>query len=620
MKKPDPRMSIGSFARDAARILMCLLMMVPIIRSEAVRENSTVPRPHDTRPASVVDSIQMTTLVAYDSRVAVEQNPALFSPDGRQFVIVTKKGDIEHNTNNYSLLLFHAGRSLLSSTPEVLVSLSSSSNRHGIRNITWIDNHTVAFLGENPGEVQQVYEVDCETKRLTKLTNHLTSIIAYAIRANDKRFYFIACRPVRPLFDERTKRSGIVILDQPLTDLIADETRWSSDRFADLFVKPAEGNEIPVRIQGDLIQDRIWLSPNGRYLIGTSVVVDIPEIWKDYEDRSVQWRIRVNPLHGDPRFLRQYMLIDVESGRTEALLDAPLGDRGSSEIIWSSDSHSVVVSGVYLPLNIPDATERKVRRSKTMIAEIKIPSLEIVPISAKEICSLQCSLRWDLGSDHLLVESTVYSGASVPDGALLTFQKVPAGWKEVDIPQSRRAQSHPNIAVTLEENMNVPPKLFAKDIETGQKSLLLDLNPQFKQLQFGRVQNVAFGATDGHKVSAGLYLPTGYAQGKRYPLVIQTHGWHPERFWIDGPWPSAFAAQPFVGKGLAVLQLSEDVSESISSTPEEAPKEASAYEGGIDYLDSLGIIDRDRVGLIGFSRSGLGTRSRTQNITLRQPL
>jgi len=606
MKTLDFHMSTGSLARDAAPFVICLLMMVPIVRSEPVRDKSTVPGGHDTRPASVVDSIQMTNLVEYDSRLSAKHDPALFSPDGKQFVVVTQKGNIDNNTTNYSLLLFHTSRSLLSPMPEVLVSLSSSSNRQAIREIRWIDDHTIAFLGENPGELQQVYEVDCETKRLAKLTNHLTGVIAYAIDANEKRFYFLASWPVRPLFDERAKRSGIVISDQPLADLIAGESRWSSGRFADLFVKTIEGDEAPVRTQGDLIQDRIWLSPNGRYLIGSGLVVDIPKIWKDYEDRSVQKRIRTKPLHGDPQFLRQYMLIDVESGQTKALVDAPLGDGVYSEVIWSSDSNSVVVSGVYLSLNILDATERKVRQSNTMIAEIKIPSLEVVPISSKEICSLRCLLSWDLTDGNLIVESTVYSGDSVPDEGVVTFQKVTAGWKEVDFPRSRLAQSHPKIAVSLEEDMNVPPKLFARNIETGQKSLLLDLNPQFKGLELGHVQNVTFKATDGHKVSAGLYLPTDYAQGKRYPLVIQTHGWHPERFWIDGPWPSAFAAQALAGKGFVVLQLSEDVSASIVSTPEEAPKEASAYEGGIDYLDSLGILDRDRVGVIGFSRSGLG--------------
>lgn len=188
-------------------------------------------------------------------------------------------------------------------------------------------------------------------------------------------------------------------------------------------------------------------------------------------------------------------------------------------------------------------------------------------------------------------------------GDLIGFQKTAANWKEVVLSTLDHGQND-EIDVTLEEGMNTPPRVFVRDLGTGQKSLLLDFNPQFEDLRFGLVHSISFTATDGHKVNAGVYLPPDYIDGKRYALVIQTHAWHSERFWIDGPWPSAFAAQPLAGKGFVVLQLSEDIS--TLSTPEEAPEEVSAYEGGIDYLDGLGIIDRDRVGLIGFSRTGLG--------------
>jgi dipeptidyl aminopeptidase/acylaminoacyl peptidase len=185
----------------------------------------------------------------------------------------------------------------------------------------------------------------------------------------------------------------------------------------------------------------------------------------------------------------------------------------------------------------------------------------------------------------------------------LLLQKTPVGWTEIGGIKSNQAQGN-RITITLEEDMNTPPNVYASNLKTGRKSLLLELNPRFRQFEFGRVQNITFTATDRHKVSAGLYLPPDYVQGKKYPLVIQTHAWNPERFWIDGPWPTAFAAQPLASKGFVVLQLDEDTNS--LSTPEEAGEEASAYEGSIDYLDALGIVDRDRVGLVGFSRTGLG--------------
>jgi dipeptidyl aminopeptidase/acylaminoacyl peptidase len=120
---------------------------------------------------------------------------------------------------------------------------------------------------------------------------------------------------------------------------------------------------------------------------------------------------------------------------------------------------------------------------------------------------------------------------------------------------------------------------------------------------FGRVEEIAFKASDGHSVVAGLYLPPNYEPDRVYPLVIQTHGWTHNRFWINGPFTTAFAAQPLAGRGIVVAQLDEDYSR--VGTSGEIPYEASAYEGVIDYLATRGLVDRDRVGIVAFSRTGL---------------
>jgi hypothetical protein len=108
-------------------------------------------------------------------------------------------------------------------------------------------------------------------------------------------------------------------------------------------------------------------------------------------------------------------------------------------------------------------------------------------------------------------------------------------------------------------------------------------------------------------VVGGLYLPPNYESGKRYPLVIQTHGFEKDKFWIDGPWSSAFAAQPLAAKDIVVLQVGSSPNPTenrkFTNTPNEAPRQMAAYEGAIDYLDGRSLIDRSRVGIIGFSRT-----------------
>jgi hypothetical protein len=133
------------------------------------------------------------------------------------------------------------------------------------------------------------------------------------------------------------------------------------------------------------------------------------------------------------------------------------------------------------------------------------------------------------------------------------------------------------------------------------------LNPQFANAEFGSAESVSWTATDGHEVRGILYLPPHYQSSVKYPLVIQTHGVNVQRFQIDGPWHSAFAAQMLAGRNIIVLQVghAKDASEDFRyfNSTEEAPREMAAYEGAIDYLDGRGMIDRRRVGIIGFSRT-----------------
>src|SRR5260370_2444593 len=72
---------------------------------------------------------------------------------------------------------------------------------------------------------------------------------------------------------------------------------------------------------------------------------------------------------------------------------------------------------------------------------------------------------------------------------------------------------------------------------------------------------------------------------------------------MDGSFKTAFAAQALAAQGIEVLQI-RDIHE-WDDTPDEAPKMAETFERAIRYLDQRGIVDIKRVGIIGFSRTGL---------------
>jgi hypothetical protein len=114
------------------------------------------------RPVTVADAIGMNRVAGSSSSHnrytgASASDFAVFSPNGKQFVIVLKRGNIETNTNDYSMLLFQTEEVFDRPAPRIVASFSSSSNREGINNPQWLaDNDTVLFLGERPGETTQV--------------------------------------------------------------------------------------------------------------------------------------------------------------------------------------------------------------------------------------------------------------------------------------------------------------------------------------------------------------------------------------------------------------------------------------------------------------------------------
>ena len=96
---------------------------------------------------SIADCVGMTILVdpGYFLGLPSSGRTATFSPDGKRFTVVLRKGDIKRNLNVYLLLLFETEHP---TTPQnhLVLELTSSSNQDAISQIRWLnDNKTVAF-------------------------------------------------------------------------------------------------------------------------------------------------------------------------------------------------------------------------------------------------------------------------------------------------------------------------------------------------------------------------------------------------------------------------------------------------------------------------------------------
>ena len=532
------------------------------------------------RFATVADSIRMTTIdnPNYSLGTWGRDEVAAFSPDGKRFVVIVKKGNLEQNTVDYSLLLYQTGKAFSSSPAEVLASLSSSSLRPAIDSLIWLDDRTVAFLGENPGDHHQLYVIDCDSKRLRKRTNHATNVQQYAFN-REGDIFFTADKAAESL---KLKGAHLTVEHENLYQLVSGE-QAANLAGVDLFVmKKGSGNPVPLRARG-MISGSLWPSPDGRYLALCTIISRdvVPTDWYGYQTVSQGTLLS----RQGPSQVEEYELIDLTTGESQPLVDAPVAT-WYSNLAWSDDGRSVVVSGTDLPLEVSDPAERELREANIFVAEVKIPDRRIVPITHEDAIIR----HWYSETNMLVLQLTNHqSFSNFEEGALVAYRRTREEWKRQDAPAIEE-QKRDSIGVTVEEDMNTPPRLFAKNLRAGTMSLLLDPNPQFRDLHFGQVEEIKCKSADGHEITAGLYRPPDYVSGKRYPLVIQTHGWTSDRFWIDGPYTTTMAAQPLATKGFIVVQVGDHFT-AAQATQNEGKASMAEFEGIIDYLNAIGLVD-----------------------------
>lgn len=596
MTGPELRVKTRLGRRLTLYASSCILLTTILAVASAEERNED--RTNDVRHrVNVSDAISMTKLADpwYWEGGSSSGRVATFSPDRKAFVVVLRKANLENNTNEFSALLWVTDQVFRGAPPQVLFTVESHSNLAAIEQLTWgDDNKTLYFLGEDPHSLHQLYSFNTRTRALKRLTDSSAQVISYSISSGGRKILYSTETSETSLFDARSIQAGLQVSAQTLYEILMDRhyrDPESAPRI-DLFFQD-EGHAGQVRQLAKDLNVR-WtqfhpprLSPDGT----CAVLVTIPDGSLD------NWRLF-------PRsFGEHYVLVDTRTGKTEDLIHAPIGGTAyGTEAAWSADSKSVVVTQTYLPLDNIVQEEREQRIRTSFAVEVRISDGAITKITHEDLELL----RWDYKTDELVFQRR---SPGTPIGEKVIFRKIHDRWAHMD--ESTSEINQPEII--LQEDLNTPPKLFAADLAKNHTVELLDPNPQFKNMLFGRVEEITWTDREGISYTGGLYYPPDYTLGRRYPIVVQTHGFSPDRFMIDGPWTTAFAAQPLASHGIMVLQMFgfptaekskelEDYMKDVD-TPREVDRNVNAIEGAIEYLDKHGLVDLNRVGLIGFSRT-----------------
>lgn len=597
-----------TFNVQALRIGLAIVALASLVSPAASQNSLRFPQNAPDKqkgkilePFTVKDSIEMVHIV--DPWENATRARPQFSPGGDKFFIVTEKGNLKTDLREYALFIYKVGDI---QRPIRAATFRSSSNRRGITQAKWVTNDQVAFVGENRGEMPQVYVLNCSTLKVRKLTSAPSGIAAFDVTGDLKTVIYSAPWEGNRSQVEYKDAHGFVISTEDLFDLSSGAWKRPSDLFQTYVVDLRSGSTRVIKggpfasLEGRL---SLRLSPDGKYAVTERPPFPIPEIWESYGDAKLHAAIdsvrKFMYSRLQMSFLGQVMLVCTDSGEIEPLVNAPLTVAYPLSVVWSRDSRSVIVAGTYLPLDRNSSEELEKRRKQPVIAEFAIPERSfqrIVDIPPDQIWSIESAKE----NRSFVVHAQPPEGVSqfLPD---TVYRRQRDTWSSAVKPRSFGG-SHPDLEIT--QAIDDWPRLVESDPATEKETIIYDPNPQFRDRLLGRVETIHWTGKLGEGWIGGLVYPPDYLPTKRYPLVIQTHDFDPSVFLLDGPFTTAMAAQELANKEIVVLQIGEGpLHDQTTSTPEEGPYNLSAFESAVDYLDELGIIDRHRVGLIGFSRT-----------------
>jgi dipeptidyl aminopeptidase/acylaminoacyl peptidase len=190
-----------------------------------------------------------------------------------------------------------------------------------------------------------------------------------------------------------------------------------------------------------------------------------------------------------------------------------------------------------------------------------------------------------------------------------SFRKLDTGDRSV----STAAVSRTGAIAFVASGPQTPSELFYLSSPAAKARTLTHVNRYFSRLRLGRVASISWKGPDGFLEDGVLTYPPGFVAGKRYPLVLQIHGWpaYASQAAFDTDYPGL--TQYLAASGYVVFEPNYRGSDNLGNAYEVALLGDTAdgpgrdIMAGIAAVENLGVVDADRIGVSGWSYGGFMT-------------
>ncbi len=548
------------------------------------------------------------------------------SPDGKYFAVDTERGRIDLDRPEDTIRIYRTAdvRAFLSApstvAPAPIWEFSRSTADIGPIICGWrwtFDSKSLAFLERTASGSHRLILADVSRQSLEELSQPADAVKAFDIRDRTHYVYAVADTSTRHSAPIGQKRLAINGTGNSLSELLFPSDRYperqaQQDRSVLWAVVGGDRFQVKKGVDPVVLFDEglrnLALSPDGSSLVTAAAVSEIPANWPNmYRPpfATYPYRIRTGPQDLQTSFgyrlIAEFVRIDLRAGSAETITKGPTSNAagwwGAGRPKWSNDGQELVLPPTFLQTSVP---------SRPCVAVVQ---LFLNDRSCVEALRAQTENGYEMGYHY--IRDVNFGGPNGKDVLVSFFnldgsqgtteyRRGPNGsWRAV---ASRRTttEDKAGIKLSVKEGINERPVLVASDDFASKSKVLWDPNLSFQEISLGEASVYRWTDSFDRAWKGGLFKPPGYLARQRYPLVIQTHGFSEAQFRPSGVYPTAFAARALAGAGMIVLQV-EDCP--INATPQEGSCNVSGYESAVRRLVSDGLVDPDRIGIVGFSRT-----------------
>ncbi len=545
-----------------------------------------------------------------------------FSPDGKYVAVDTERGRLDRNRPEDSLRFYrcqevrnYLEHSDQSRPPSPLWIVTRSTDKEGpiIRDWRWLADSTgVVFLERISFENQRLMLADLRKKLIEPLTSAQETVKAFDIVDRRHYVYTVADRIEHQKMQAERKKPAIVGTGRDLWELILpDDPAVVRDLGRRSLCAVIDGEHFVVKKDGNpivLSEGALVLSPDGLSLVTTLPVYKIPSSWETlypppYASSAYQIRAGSQDLRSGRELVRQYVRIDLLAGSVQSLTGAPVSNSAGWEAFgkpsWSSDGHEILLPGTFLK-----AKDEMPSRPCLAVVDLESSTRTCVEmLRSRTQTGVEEGFHWIWGAqfvagDKRRVIVKTRNRLDWSFGSTEYRRAADGSWQLTGHSQDLSDFRHDGLEITVKQGLNEPPVLIATTKQTLR--VIWDPNLQLKNIDLGFASVYKWKDKEGRDWTGGLYKPSDYKSGQRYPLVIQTHGFIESEFRPSGIYPTAFAARALAGAGIVVLQVDEHCP---PATPSEGLCAVAGYEAAVNQLVSDGLVDPENIGIIGFSRT-----------------